>query len=156
KANRGYVSGWMFQSFGIHAAAGRVLSEDDDVTPGAHPSAVLSYDYWKRRFGADPAVVGRTFRTGNEIYQVVGVADGAFTGIEPGSVTDIFVPTMMMRNHGIVRSDYRWFRTFVQRKPGVSGTTVVERLRPGFRAFVEQQAVASAGVPREEREAYLN
>ena len=59
-----YVSGWMFGTFGLRAAAGRLLGEADDDQPRAHPYAVLSYDYWTRRFGRDPAVVGRTFSLG--------------------------------------------------------------------------------------------
>src|SRR5687768_3650502 len=49
-----YVSGWMFGTFGLQAAAGRLLSEADDDQPHAHPYAVLSYDYWTRRFGLRP------------------------------------------------------------------------------------------------------
>ena len=51
--------------------------KDDDLTPGAHPYAVLSYDYWTRRFGRDPKVIGRTFRMGNDLYQIVGVSGEA-------------------------------------------------------------------------------
>jgi len=143
KAYQQYVSGWMFQSFGIRSALGRVFTENDDLTPGAHPYAVLSYDYWKRRFAADPKVVGRTFRTGNEVYQIVGVAEGPFTGTEPGTVTDIFLPTMMMKNNAIVRSDYQWIVTLVHLKPGASVPLVREKLRPVFRAFVEERAKVS-------------
>jgi putative ABC transport system permease protein len=144
KAYQQYVSGWMFHSFGIRSALGRVFTENDDLTPGAHPYAVLSYDYWKRRFAEDPKVVGRTFRTGNEVYQIVGVAEGPFTGTEPGTVTDIFLPTMMMKNNAIVRSDYQWILTLVHLKPGVSVPLVREKLRPIFRAFVEERAKVSA------------
>jgi hypothetical protein len=41
---------------------GRLLTPDDDEPAGAHPVAVLSNDYWKRRFGRDPAVLGAKFR----------------------------------------------------------------------------------------------
>ena len=156
KAYQQYVSGWMFQSFGIRPALGRVFSENDDLTPGAHPYAVLSYDYWQRRFGADPKVTGKTFRTGNDLYQIVGVAKGPFTGAEPGAVTDIFLPTMMMKNNAIVRSDYQWFRTFIQLKPGVSVSLVREKLRPTFQAFLQERANASAGLPKRERDGYLS
>ena len=54
KAYLQYVSGWMFAAFGLRPALGRLLTEDDDRQPGAHPYAVLSYDYWTRRFGRDP------------------------------------------------------------------------------------------------------
>jgi predicted permease len=151
-----YVSGWMFDSFGIRPALGRVLTEHDDLTPREHPYAVLSHDYWKRRFGQDPRVIGRVIRTGNDLYQIVGVAEGPFTGTEPGTVADIFVPTMMMKNNAIARSDYRWFRTFVKLKPGVNILPVREKLRSAFRAFLEESAKAFAGSPKEELDGYLS
>jgi len=147
KAYQQYVSGWMFHSFGIQPALGRVFSEDDDLTPGAHPYAVLSYEYWKGRFAEDPAVLGRTFRTGSDVYQIIGVAEGPFTGTEPGRATDIFLPTMMMKNNAILRSDYQWFRIFAQLGTGVNAARIGEELRPTFRAFAEERAKVSFGNP---------
>jgi len=155
KAYQQYVSGWIFQSFGIRPALGRVFTENDDLTPGAHPYAVVSYDYWQRRFAGAPDIIGRTFRTGNEIYQIVGVADGPFTGTEPGRVTDIFIPTMMRKNNAIVRSDYQWFRTFVHLKPGVDAGLVREKLHPGFRAFLEERALSFLGLPKAEVDGFI-
>ena len=45
KAHRQFVSGWMFSSFGLKPAVGRLLTASDDVKPGAHPYAVFSFDY---------------------------------------------------------------------------------------------------------------
>ena len=84
KAYRQYVSGWMFGAFGLKPALGRLFNESDDDKPFAHPYAVLSYEYWMRRFGKDPGVLGRTFRDGNNVYEIVGVAPESFTGTEPG------------------------------------------------------------------------
>ncbi len=137
----------MFTSFGVKPALGRVFSENDDLTPGAHPYAVLSYDYWTRRFGRDPNVVGRTFRTGDEIYQIVGVSEGPFTGTEPGTVTDIFVPTMMAKYNATARSDYSWFRTFVKLKPGAAVEPVRDRLRASFRSFQQVRVKELSGDP---------
>src|SRR5579863_620673 len=67
KASTQYVSGWMFGVFGLRPTIGRLLTESDDLKPGAHPYAVLSFDYWKQRFGEDPSVIGRTFRMGSEL-----------------------------------------------------------------------------------------
>ncbi|HYO82034.1 MAG TPA: ABC transporter permease [Bryobacteraceae bacterium] len=72
KARRQYVSGSMFTTFGLQPAIGRVLTERDDRTPGAHPYAVLSHDYWTRRFGQDRNIPGRTFRAGNQVFEVIG------------------------------------------------------------------------------------
>lgn len=105
-----YVSGWTFGVFGLKPALGRLFTEDDDLRPGGHPVAVLAYDYWRNRFGLDPNVVGRTFRLGNDLYEVVGVGPEGFTGTETGTPTDFFIPIMMGRET-IDDPGYQWFRT---------------------------------------------
>ena len=57
KAHVQYVSGWMFPAFGIRPVRGRLFTENDDLQPGAHPYAVISHDYWTRRFGQDPKII---------------------------------------------------------------------------------------------------
>jgi putative ABC transport system permease protein len=138
KAYLQYVSGWMFGSFGLRPALGRLLTENDDVKPGGHPYAVLSHDYWVRRFGSDPNAVGRTFRMGDALYEIAGVVDGPFTGTVPGMVTDVFVPTMM---HGCaVRDDCTWLRILVRLKPGVDPEPVRAKMHASWRAFETERA----------------
>ena len=146
KAYQQFVSGWIFSAFGIQPAAGRLLTEQDDATRGAHPYAVLSYDYWRRRFNRDPSVVGRTYRTGTTLYTIVGVAGEGFTGTETGFIIDVFIPTMM--NPSVARSDNSWFRPLVHLKPGIAPQAVLERLRPVHRAFQEERAKTFVGVPK--------
>jgi putative ABC transport system permease protein len=123
KAHVAYVSGDMFSAFGQQAFLGRLLTPNDDTTPGAHPVAVISYDYWLNRFQKDPRVLGKSFRIGNNIFQIVGVSQSPFTGTEPGTMTEIFLPTMMHPH--AVRKDSTWHRAFAVVKPGVA----IERLR---------------------------
>ena len=92
---RQYVSGNVFPSFGLNPELGRLLTPDDDVTPGGHPVAVLSYDYWTRRFARDPGVIGRALRMGKYRLEIVGVAPRGFIGTEPGEIVDLFVPAIM-------------------------------------------------------------
>jgi predicted permease len=139
KAHLQYVSGWMFGSFGLQPAVGRLLTENDDLNPGAHPYAVLSYDYWTRRFGKDPRVIGRTFRMGNDLFQIVGVAREPFTGTETGWVTDVFVPMMMKNPRTLASLNNFWLRTLVQLKPGIAAEPVREKLRATFRAIQEER-----------------
>jgi len=141
-----YVSGRMFPAFGLHAAAGRLLTSNDDITPGAHPLAVLSYDYWTRRFGRDPKAVGRTFRLRDRVFEIVGVTEKPFTGTETGTVTEVFVP-MMMKTASTLESEHNfWLRTLVQLKPGVAPEPVGEKLRAVFHAIQQEQALS--GPPR--------
>jgi putative ABC transport system permease protein len=103
KAHGQFVSGWMFSDFQLRPALGRLLTANDDRKPGAHPVAVLSYDYWTRRFARDPSVIGRTVRIGpdwrigqaSKGFEIIGVAPERFTGTETGVLIDVFLPTMM-------------------------------------------------------------
>jgi putative ABC transport system permease protein len=146
KVDTRYVSGWMFSTFGIRPAAGRLFTEEDDRTPGAHPVAVLSYDYWTRRFGRDPNAVGRKFRWGNDLYEIVGVSGDGFTGTEPGNMVEILVPTMM--NPWVTRSDASWFRPFVMLKPGVGVEALRLKLHAITRGFDEERAKGFRGQTR--------
>jgi len=155
KAYWQYVSGWMFGSFGLRPALGRLLTENDDLKPGAHPYAVLSYDYWTHRFGRDPKAIGRTFRMGNDLYQIVGVSEKRFTGTETGTVTDIFVPMTMKNPRTLASSNNFWLRTLVQLKPGVAAEPVHERLRATFRAIQEERAKGFPAMPKPRLDAFF-
>jgi predicted permease len=154
KAYLQYASGWMFESFGLRPALGRLLTESDDLTPGAHPYAVLSHDYWTHRFGQDAKVIGRTFHMGDGVYEIIGVAEDSFTGTEPGTMTDIFIPAMM--HPYVTRSDASVFRVFAQLKQGVAVEPVREKLKATSRAFEEERAKEFIGVPQQSLENFLN
>ncbi|HEV3278517.1 MAG TPA: ABC transporter permease [Terriglobia bacterium] len=154
KAYLQYVSGSTFGLFGLRPAAGRLLTESDDLKPHAHPYAVLSYDYWTSRFGRDPKVVGRTFRIGNDLYEIVGVGPARFTGIEPGTMIDVFVPTMM--HPGVLKDDWTWMRTLARVKPGVVLEPVRAKLGATSRAFEEERAKGFHGMSQQLIDADLN
>jgi len=116
---REYVSGNFFPELGVQPALGRLLSPNDDVTPGGHPVAVIGYDYWTRRFGRDSNVIGKTFRFARALYQIVGVAPRGFSSVEPGVMTDIYIPASM-RVDALNSPGWSWFRILVRPKPGVS------------------------------------
>ena len=154
KAQVQYVSGWMFGTFGLRPAAGRLLTENDDLKPGAHPYAVLSHEYWKHRFGQDPGVIGRTFRMGDDLYQIAGVVNEPFTGTERGTVTDVFVPTMM--HPAVVHDDWTWHRTLALLKPGVAIEPVRAKLDATSHAFEEERAKGFTGMSKQDIEKFLD
>jgi putative ABC transport system permease protein len=143
KANVQYVSGSMFQAFGLQPALGRLFAENDDQTPGSHPYAVLSYDYWTQRFGQDPQIVGRTMRYGKELYEITGVVNGPFTGTEPGTMIDIFLPVMM--HPAVTHSDASWARTLVLVKPETALGPLRQKLSAISRAFEQERAKGFTG-----------
>jgi predicted permease len=149
-----YVSGWMFTTLRVRPALGRVFTENDDLKPGGHPYAVLSHEYWSHRFGQDPKVIGRTFRMGNEVYEIVGVAEEPFTGTEPGTIVDIFVPTMM--NPAVTRKDSTWHRTLAMVKEGAALEPMRQKLTATSRGFEEERAKGLLGMSKQELDNFLN
>ncbi|HEY1963327.1 MAG TPA: ABC transporter permease, partial [Acidobacteriaceae bacterium] len=145
KAYVQYVSGWMFSSFGLQPTLGRLLTEEDDRTPGAHPYAVISYDYWSRRFGQDLKVIGRTFHLGEQVFEIVGVGPKEFTGIEPGTATEIFLPTMM--NRWVTREDASWHRTLALVAPGTAMESLRAKLDAVSRGFETERSKGWTGMP---------
>lgn len=148
-----YVSGWMFRSFGLRPASGRLLSETDDRKAGAHPVAVLSYEYWTRRFGRDPKAVGSTvaiapkYGMGSEPFEIVGVAAEGFTGTEPGTETDLFVPAM---THPLVNLPVAsLFRILVRVRPGNTPGAIRDRLDSFLHALNEQDRKEAPSRPNQ-------
>ncbi|HEY4900749.1 MAG TPA: ABC transporter permease [Terriglobales bacterium] len=75
--NGAQVSSGYFDVFDVRPALGRVFTEAEDQ-PGAGKTVVLSDDAWKRRFGSDPSIVGRSLVLNQQSYQVVGVMGPEF------------------------------------------------------------------------------
>ncbi len=90
------VSGNYFETLGVQPFLGRLIEPEDDRTPGAHPVAVLSYGYWQRRFGSDPAIVGKNITLNDNSIRVIGIAPPGFYGTEMARNPDIRVPMMMV------------------------------------------------------------
>jgi hypothetical protein len=101
-----------------------------------------------------PRAIGRTFRMGASLYEIVGVAPAGFTGSEPGMGIDIFVPATM--HPSVTRSDASWFRPFVLLKPGVQAATVRERLLAPYQAFRAERAKGCLGMPAKATAAFLD
>jgi putative ABC transport system permease protein len=150
KANCQYISGNVFGIFGLKAALGRLIGPSDDVNPGSHPVAVISYDYWSSRFGRDRQIVGRTFRRDGSLYEIVGVLEEGFTGTSTGIFTDIYIPTMMNKE-SIFDDGWRWFTAWARVKPGQDPKTVHQRLQVLYSAHLRDQA-KSFGGRRSQRE----
>ena len=142
---RQFVSGTMFGVFGLQPAAGRLLTPADDDAPGAHPVAVIGYDWWARRFAADQETVGRIIRIGTTSFEIVGVAPRGFTGTEPGTITDVFVPATM--NVAALNSTgWSWFRLWLRPAPSVSAAALEQLLRTSFPRDDPHVISAEAGV----------
>lgn len=100
----------VFPMLGLRAAIGTVISRSNLETGGLR-AAVLSDALWRRRFGADAAIVGRTIQLDDKNYQVVGVMPADFR--IPTFDTDpqawlAMLPTDLPRDDRLARSRHLW------------------------------------------------
>jgi putative ABC transport system permease protein len=119
------VSGNYFSTLGVTPAMGRLLTEDDDRTPGGHPLVVLGYGYWKNRFGSDPAVLNQTMVVNGHAMTIVGVTQPGFTSERPGTAPDVFIPVTMKREMTPDRDGMKdrreyWITLFARLAPGTT------------------------------------
>jgi predicted permease len=132
------VTGNYFQLLGLKPAVGRLFTQQDDTAKNANPVAVLSYDYWKTRFGASRDIVGQTVLINGHSFTILGVApenfNSAIGGYKPGlfipiSMVEIAMPWMAPRddlnNHQSV-----WLTLVARLKPGVSNSQAEASLGP--------------------------
>ena len=89
------VSGNFFAAMGVQPVLGRAFAPAEDAVPGRDAVTVVSYRFWQRALGADPAVVGRRLLVNGTELTVVGVAPESFTGLDLFLRPDFYVPLMM-------------------------------------------------------------
>ncbi len=145
---RQFVSGDAFEIAGVSPTLGRLFSHEDDRVPGGHPVAVLSHDYWRRRFAADPAILGRVLQIEGKSYAVIGVARDGFFGIEPGKFVDVWVPSMMYNEKAaFTEPGWGWFRILGRLDRNTSREQLSDRLQPTFHDFQVARAKRFATMP---------
>ena len=144
------ASGNYFELLGVRAAYGRLLTPADDAIIGRGGSSgavgVLSYSMWERRFGKDPAVLGKTVQVGRDWVTIVGVTEPDFFGLQVGFPVDITVP--MMLSGDVLRSKSTWWMSAIGR---VRPDATVEQARADLDALFDAFMVGE-GQPREKRE----
>jgi len=119
------VSGTYFETLGVNAFVGRVFTDVDDQTPGAHPVAVASYSWWQNRFTGDTSLTGKTITIGTTVYTVIGVAAPEFFGVTVGQSPDLWIPLAMQKEispdrNGLEKNLFQSLHMIARLKPGVS------------------------------------
>lgn len=77
-ARTGSITASVFTTMKAHAALGRLITQSDDE-PGAPRVAVISYEYFEKRFASDPAIVGKNLMTSGGNFEIIGVAERGLT-----------------------------------------------------------------------------
>jgi predicted permease len=132
-AQGNWVSGDYFATLGVHPAIGRTFTPADDRR-GCVPTAMLTYDFWQREFGGNPAVLEKPLSVDGHSFQVIGVTQPGFYGVEVGRALDLFIPIC---SEAIIRGsrsqlDQRsswWLRVIGRPKAGMDPRQVTAALK---------------------------
>lgn len=147
EVNWQFVSPDTFTMLGVPPALGRLFSSAEDRYPSPRPVVVLSYDYWRRRFGADPAILGRRLTIGGNAYAVLGVARQGFTGPEPGKFVDVWLPVTLTDPSIFTNADIRLFHLMGRLALGIERAQLAARLQPAFHHHQEARIGAGNETP---------
>jgi predicted permease len=143
EANGMLVSGQYFPALGVNAALGRLFGPQDDRVPGGHPVVVLGYDFWRTRFGADPAIVNRTLIVNGGAMTIVGVAPSGFTGVTALARPQVFLPLAMAEQafrdpawNGVTARNNHWLYLFARLEPGTSRQRADDAINVSFTGLI--------------------
>jgi putative ABC transport system permease protein len=120
-----WVSGDFFRVLGVPAMRGRLITGADDIHGGgrAGPVAVISYSFWKRHFGADPSILGKTVRLDRHPFTIIGVTPPWFTGLDVDLAYDVAIPIgcepiLHTDSSALAARSWWWLRILGRLKPG--------------------------------------
>jgi predicted permease len=141
------VSGNYFDVLGVRMATGSPIRADDDRVAGSGGArgfvAVLSHQYWQRRFNRDAAIVGSSLRINGHPFTIVGVAPPGFHGTRVGSLPDVFVPMMFAARvfdapNWLSNPRNNWLRIIARTKPSASLAQAQAEMTVVFRQFSKE------------------
>jgi predicted permease len=134
-----YVSANYFEVLGLKAQRGRLLVSPDDRAIGGSPVAVISHDYWMRRFNGSDDVIGKTVLANGVRLTLVGVAPKGFTGEIVGGARDIWYPLSVQPLLTPYQKVYdtratSWLLSVGRLRPGVT----LDQARPRVAALIRR------------------
>ena len=140
------VSGNFYEVLGVRPWAGRLFTQDDDRTPGAHPVVVLSYRFWESRFNKDPDLIGKTILVNEHPMTVLGVTPPGFYGVDLSSNPDVRVPLMMtpvfnpLPLNKLQKRRNQWLSVMARRKADVSPQEAQASLNVTYQQIRQSEA----------------
>lgn len=142
------VSGNYFRVLNLKPAIGRLIVPEDEPQVGESAVVVLSYDYWQRRFGGNPNVIGELLTVNGQQLEIIGVAPEGFTGTTLGVEMDLFVPLSLRwlmvptLGHYNPQAPSRFFDNWVyifgRLEPGVTLEQAAAQLNGHYAALLEE------------------
>lgn len=155
-----WASGDMFRVLGVRPSIGRLIDASDDRAGCGSPPAVISHAFWQRAFGGSHSVLGQTVRLEGRQFDIVGVTEPDFFGMDVGRRFDVAIPVcadalLNPSNRVAIESrSHFWLSALGRLQPGRTVQHATDRL------IAISPALTAATVPdwytTEDQQAYRN
>jgi predicted permease len=142
-----FVSENYFSVLGVEPSIGRVLNEQDAAGPGQDPYAVISYNYWQRRFGGRTDVLETPIKMNGTTLTVIGVAARGFRGESGGQDPDLWLPVLMepfinpgrdwLHDDPVHPYNTIWLHAFGRLKPGSTLANLQAEVDAVFKSMLD-------------------
>ena len=122
-----WASGGLFEVLGVPAILGRTFTAADDRRGGGPdgPVAVISYNFWQRRFDGAADTIGRSLTVERVPFTIVGVTPPGFFGVDVGRTFDVAIPIgteplIRGKESSLDRRSNWWLNIMIRARPGQS------------------------------------
>jgi predicted permease len=144
------VSSGYFSVLGATTAIGRAFTAADERGPGSAPYAVISYEFWQRRFGGSPSVLDSHIHIAKANLTVIGVAQPHFLGENVGEAPDLWIPLDMQPqimpgrmwledDPAHIAEKVMWLHVIGRLKPGISRKQAQANVDVVFKQVVAEE-----------------
>ncbi len=147
------VSGNYYQTMQVQPALGRAIEDRDDGAPGSGPVVIISNEFWTKRFGRLPGVIGKTIDLNGAPLTIIGVNPPKFTGAWGAQRSpQVFLPFSMMpivipsgRESILLSNELWWVMMMGRVRPGVSDASAHAQMNALFQAAVRATITVKKG-----------
>ena len=153
KANQfvyAYVTGNYFSSLGVQPALGRLFLPTEGEAGGKDPYIVVGYDFWQKKFGGDPGIVGKQALIDGQEATIIGVTPKGFQGTQFVLNLDGYIPLNMQPTPTVptfwTDRSSRGLAVLARLKPGVTLQQAQSSLNVVMARLAEQNAATDKGV----------
>jgi putative ABC transport system permease protein len=123
---------------GVHPIVGRAFTDDEAHRAGQTRVAMIGYGLWQRRFGGDPAIVGRTIRIATQTWTVVGILPRGFRGLTGRA--DVWMPVAASDPERLARPHYHSYSVVARRRADIATDAAIAAVRVHGKQVAQQFA----------------
>ncbi len=147
------VTGNYYSVLGASPLLGRLIAPTDTQGTQISQVAVIGYEFWKQRFGGDPAIINKDIRIDGKLFTIIGVTRKWFTGMIVGAPPEITIPAGAGQLNDLENRSLLWLFVTGRLQPGSSIQQVSSQIQSFWPRLLEDAVPTQAAGPR--RQSFL-